>query len=440
MNSYKFTLKQYKAIAEANIELNGITVLAGENGAGKSTITRWLYYLVEAIANYERYAYKDMRREIYALLREYRMGLRDSRMVSESNFDMRISRWNYIAKSVDYTTDEEVKRIIFDAKEIISRVAEYIQNDINGKGRVSNRLARVLTYLELDENSFSRESFIEQNFNKIDAYYKEFEDKIKTRTKESLFEYISQHYEIPLKIQKDTTIQLVEDRVPIIEKSSVGHLIGLQRAIYIDTPMALGVDVIGNQLWDNLTALLEEREDVVLPASARKMQMRLQRIIHGSVMMKEEDFDTDLHYVREDELDIPLIEAATGIKSFAYIIRLLENGYLDKNTLLIIDEPEAHLHPQWIVEYARILVLLAKEIGVRVLIASHNPDMVSAIQSIGRKEGLGAAITFYQAQPSLNNPFEYVYKNLGIEITEIFKSFNIALSRIQDYGTVVNNQ
>ena len=60
MNSYKFSLKQYKAISKAEIELNGITVLAGENGAGKSTITRWLYYLVEVIVKYEQFLYEDL--------------------------------------------------------------------------------------------------------------------------------------------------------------------------------------------------------------------------------------------------------------------------------------------------------------------------------------------------------------------------------------------
>ena len=64
--------------------------------------------------------------------------------------------------------------------------------------------------------------------------------------------------------------------------------------------------------------------------------------------------------------------------------------------------------------------------------------MVAAIQSIGKKEGLDEAITFYQAQSSKEHPFEYEYKNLGLEITEIFKSFNIAISRIQDYGRTDN--
>jgi len=59
---------------------------------------------------------------------------------------------------------------------------------------------------------------------------------------------------------------------------------------------------------------------------------------------------------------------------------------LSRLDLLIIDEPEAHLHPQWIVEYARILVLLNKKLGVKFMIASHNPDMVSALRYISEKE------------------------------------------------------
>lgn len=63
--------------------------------------------------------------------------------------------------------------------------------------------------------------------------------------------------------------------------------------------------------------------------------------------------------------------------------------------------------------------------------------MVAAIQAIGEKEGLKERITFYQAIPA-DTMYQYEYKNLGFEVTEIFKSFNIALSRIQDYGRIDN--
>ena len=68
----------------------------------------------------------------------------------------------------------------------------------------------------------------------------------------------------------------------------------------------------------------------------------------------------ELHYHRTDGLDITLASTATGIKSFAYLQRLLENGYLNEESLLLIDEPEAHLHPQWIVEFARLLTAKKK--------------------------------------------------------------------------------
>ena len=103
-------------------------------------------------------------------------------------------------------------------------------------------------------------------------------------------------------------------------------------------------------------------------------------------------------------------------------------------TLLIIDEPEAHLHPQWIVEYAKLLVLLNKKIGMKILISSHNPDMVSAIQSISKKEDIIDSVHFYIAKKNNEEGFKYTYKDLGTEIGDIFKSFNIALSRIQMYG------
>ena len=100
---------------------------------------------------------------------------------------------------------------------------------------------------------------------------------------------------------------------------------------------------------------------------------------------------------------------------------------------MIIDEPEAHLHPQWIVEFAKILVLIHKTLGTKIMLASHNPDMVSAIRYIAKKESILDDTCFYLAQDE-NEDGYYSYKWLGTEIEEIFSSFNIALDRINEYG------
>ena len=97
MNTYKFTLSDYKAVRNAQIELNGITVLAGENGAGKSTITRWLYYLVEVIAKYDWFVYEDLRDEISVILRNYTLGIRTIQ-IDNNDINSLVRRWRVLAK------------------------------------------------------------------------------------------------------------------------------------------------------------------------------------------------------------------------------------------------------------------------------------------------------------------------------------------------------
>ena len=435
MNTYKFLLKDYKAIKEANIELNGITVLAGENGSGKSTITRWFYYLIEVISKYDRFAYDELWNDIYTILKEYNLIFR-SLIFENSRISSSISKWRYQAMNIDNTSLDNVLKMLYDAKDIIEQVANIIDQNNKKDSTLNKNVSRSMKYLGINDNeNFDRELYVQQTISKIDKFYQVYCSKIVNRHIDNIFNYIKQDYDEYIK--RPITIQLYEDNTPILGDPALGYLLGLQRAIYVDTPMAVVNKVMFNQLWENLQELFQKTSGVKLSLEVKKMLLRIQKLIHGSIKYNDDDFDNEMHYIREDNLDIPLSEAATGIKSFACIIRLLENGYLDKNTLLIIDEPEAHLHPQWIVEYARILVLLSKELGVRILIASHNPDMVAAIQAIGEKEGLKERITFYQAIPA-DTMYQYEYKNLGFEITEIFKSFNIALSRIQDYGRIDN--
>ena len=128
-----------------------------------------------------------------------------------------------------------------------------------------------------------------------------------------------------------------------------------------------------------------------------------------------------------------LSDVATGIKAFSILRLLLKGGHLTENTLLIIDEPESNLHPQWIVEYARIIVMLNKELGVKFFLASHNPDMVSAIRYISEKEGILDNVNFYIAEKE-EKTFSYDYKYLMKDIEPIFESFNIAIDRINKYG------
>eukprot|EP01035_Chromulina_nebulosa_P066417 gene66417-90915_t len=165
--------------------------------------------------------------------------------------------------------------------------------------------------------------------------------------------------------------------------------------------------------WDDLNALLSKKGDVSLDENS----------------ITNDEFK----FTRSSGEIFNLLDCATGVKSFGILQMLIKNGSLNDKSLLLIDEPEAHLHPQWIIEYARIIVLLHKEMGVKFFIASHNPDMVSAIRYISEKEGILENVNYYLAE-KLNDDYRYNYKHLGIDIEPIFESFNIAIERVNQYG------
>jgi predicted ATPase len=86
---------------------------------------------------------------------------------------------------------------------------------------------------------------------------------------------------------------------------------------------------------------------------------------------------------------------ATGIKMFGFLQILLLNETIQKNTVLILDEPEVHLHPKWQLKYAQIIVELVSS-GVKVLITSHSPYMIEALQRYSELEKINS--DFYLAE------------------------------------------
>jgi len=68
----------------------------------------------------------------------------------------------------------------------------------------------------------------------------------------------------------------------------------------------------------------------------------------------------------------------------AIIYALIKNGYLTEDRILVIDEPEVHLHPKWQLEYAKLIVSFVKK-GVKVLVNSHSPYMIEALDIIANK-------------------------------------------------------
>ncbi|MCK9374368.1 MAG: AAA family ATPase [Sulfuricurvum sp.] len=94
---------------------------------------------------------------------------------------------------------------------------------------------------------------------------------------------------------------------------------------------------------------------------------------------------------------IELLNTATGIKYFGLFQVLSQNNYLNENTVLILDEPEVHLHPKWQLEMAKLIVELVKN-GVKILVNSHSPYMIEALKRYADREKIEDIANFYLAE------------------------------------------
>lgn len=124
---------------------------------------------------------------------------------------------------------------------------------------------------------------------------------------------------------------------------------------------------------------------------------------------------------------IDIRNLSSGLKAFALIRMLMEKGELKENDVFIIDEPETHLHPQWQLKFAQILVLLHKQMNLTILLNSHSPYFIQAVSVYADKYGIGEdKCSFYLAEnENGQSHFTDVTKNKEPLYAKLAKPFQI---------------
>lgn len=446
MSKYKYIVHDYHAIKKAEITIDGITVLSGINGCGKSTLSQWLYCIVNGVNEFDSYLFDEYKKGLLHLIDRMRVAcieLRRAKRTNELPEKDSLDKLNEAAEKLELIKLYSKKQL--ETAQDLFLQALYTTGNILTEALSEDMLyarkVRILSFLSIkvhDEDIHQAiENFIDKNSRLISKLTEKIYLDIEERPTQRFFESINNHFN--LDNDYPSLIQLREDNVDIIEDEHISTLFNLKKAIYIDTPMSIDAKSTDNLFWDALHQMIMDEKGKAQSAEIKKFLLRIKDLLDGEAVLDGDDIirERNLRYVSNDKkINIRLSEVATGFKTFSYLQRLLENGHLNDETLLMIDEPEAHLHPQWIVEFARLLVLLNKKLGLKIMIASHNPDMVAAIHDIANKEGVLDNTNFYVAQSEDPDSHKYIYKDLGHDIGEIFESFNVAIEKINRYGAM----
>lgn len=446
----KIKIKDFRAIKSAEITLNGITVVAGINGCGKSTISKLLYSTIKTTVEFDkiiidnlinqlrdtRYFLDELSREVDSFSRE---NLDSNNKSEREPYDVRYKfhRLFYLNRNSELR-EQEIK--ILSAIDFLINSFEKLPDDFKKGRRYKVRLYRLERFLKEEFFGKEKESGnvdLPELLNRLkedvkNKFGKAYVD-IENRPINVLDRIIIDHFTNEVKVN-NFNIEELGALITNRPDKKLANFLTINKVAYIDTPMMVGVENIDEtnvQHWIDLDSLLKNKKDN--PVKVRKISNILKNeIIHGE--SKYDPKTETFVYNRNDGFSNDLFNCATGLKSFSILQILYNNGFLDNKTLLILDEPETHLHPDWIVQYARIIVLLHKELKVNFFIASHNPDMIMALKYISKKE-LGDktdSINFYLADET--EKFLFDYTNVATDIESIFKSFNSAIDRINILG------
>ena len=99
----------------------------------------------------------------------------------------------------------------------------------------------------------------------------------------------------------------------------------------------------------------------------------------------------------------------------------MESGNLKEKDVIILDEPEIHLHPEWQLLYAKMIVLLQKQFDLSMIITTHSPYFLDAIDVFSAKYNIADQTKYYLAENTGNtsvlqdvtNNIDAIYKKLS---------------------------
>ena len=172
--------------------------------------------------------------------------------------------------------------------------------------------------------------------------------------------------------------------------------------------------------------ILKLSQDILEESKDSNLYQNIESLIGGKVFY---DKSKDNIYYEKYSLKnqkIKMEDTSNGIKMFGFLQILLLNGTLKEGVILILDEPEVHLHPKWQLKYAELIVQLVKN-GVKILVNSHSPYMIDALKYYSDREKVKS--NFYLAEKNRDETSSI--SDVTMDISPIFEKLTEPLRELR---------
>lgn len=386
-----FELKDFGKIKSAKVKLDGITVICGNNNTGKSTVGKALFSFYNSLYDYK------------ARIAEYKLS------------EIR----NYISKFSDMRVNDISEETITKGKSFLEA---YLSKDV---------IAEIENIYSVSEDKIMSE-LVYRYFDLI--MNKEVARKRKrTTSKECVVKAIFKGNIID-------ELKFTDQKWQCNISEPIAH-----KAYYINSPYVL--DYLNNQEIDISSLSMLERNviEAIQKAQAQLKANSMSNILDAvsnkndledvmKVLENAYDGKTKIDnglYVYEDKngIQIDFRNISAGLKAFALIERLLKGGVLKKKDVLILDEPEIHLHSEWQIYYAELIVALQKKFDLTILLVTHSFQFLESLNFFMKKYEISDRGNYYIPEETNNG---YVMRSDNENLKKIKHNLSTGTFHIAD--------
>lgn len=395
------TLTNIGKLIQADIELIGITVVAGENNTGKSTVSKALFAVFNSFYNRKQKIQNEIE---HALSDE----LEDIFVPS-------------LVTRITGRHDSKNKKIWETFQEVLKNISVNKKYYIINKDELSNYLYSMLEKTNSNLDSEKIDFPIDTIISILNVSDEEIFERILQDSLDIAFD--NQISNIYLKTERSARIVLTIKSKELISEIQndcvIKHSGGMElstETIYIDNPF-----ILNNRIFSDFPFSLVRLDEkdysshliMKLQKGSRRAKSIVQEILTGEkldtifgklnsvskgFLIHQQEKDSFEYRESNTGVSLSIGNLSAGLKTFVIIKTLLQNGSLEKNGTLILDEPEIHLHPNWQLVLAEILVLLQKEFNMHILINTHSPYFLQAIEVFAKNHKISEKCRYYLAE------------------------------------------
>ena len=372
MSNLNLDIHDFGPINQANIELKKLNIIAGINGSGKTTSSKLLYCFLTSNSNESDYL---ANKSIYKRFLSIATTL-DFELNFDSENSSKIRKLSYNLSNLrDKNFNSKVKTNINKLKIIIN------ESEIKNKNEYLEQITDIENALEINNNE--RRKFFNVSNTLLKSEFNINDLKINEKTNVHFF---GQQNDCKFSYKLDSN----EFRMGFIINKGNLKCLNFEKIIYIDSASIFDIDNTSNSLYlknptHNLRFLaskiylIKDNEDVYDSIFNEKLDECIDKInslIGGNIYY---NIDEREFLFQTDDGEYHMKNTASGIKQIGIIQILLSNRILNKDSFLIIDEPEVNLHPDWQVKLAETLALLISKLNIHIYITSHSPMFIEAM-------------------------------------------------------------